>query len=175
MTQKACCWPRRELDDPVVFLEPMRIYRAFREDVPDGWYTVPIGQAQVVQPGSDVTVIAWGTMLRETREVVQQLERDRGWSVELIDLRTLAPWDEEAVFASVRKTGRAVIVQEAVGHLGLGSEIAARIGEVCLLELEAPVVRVSSYDVPPPLFALEDWHAPTAQRIVQGIEQAVTF
>lgn len=164
-----------ESEDPVVFLEPMRIYRAFRDEVPDDWYTVPIGKAAVVKEGQDVTVIAWGTMLRETIDVVARLEEEQRVSAEVIDLRTLSPWDEDTVIASVNKTGRAVIVHEAVGQLGLGAELAARISEACILQLEAPVVRVTSFDVPVPLFSLEDWHAPTPERIAAGIEQALAF
>ncbi len=164
-----------ESPDPVIFLEPMRIYRAFRTEVPEEYYTLPLGKAAVVKEGKDVTVVAWGTLVRETLEVIRQLEREQGWSIELLDLRTLSPWDEEAVLNSVRKTGRAVVVQESVLQLGLAAEIAARVGEECLLDLEAPVVRVSSWDVPPPLFQLEDWHAPTAQRIENGIGRVMTF
>ncbi|MDQ0189711.1 alpha-ketoacid dehydrogenase subunit beta [Alicyclobacillus cycloheptanicus] len=164
-----------ESNDPVIFLEPMRIYRAFREEVPEGYYTVPLREARVVQEGTDLTVIAWGTMLRETLDVVRKLEAEQGLSAEVIDLRTLSPWDEETVFASVNKTGRAVVVHEAVGHLGLGAEIAARISEACILQLEAPVVRISSFDVPPPPFSLEDWHAPTPERIASGIAEALSF
>jgi pyruvate/2-oxoglutarate/acetoin dehydrogenase E1 component len=164
-----------ESEDPVIFLEPMRIYRAFRQEVPEDYYTVPIGQAAVVHEGSDVTVISWGTMLRETRDVVARLEQERGWRIELIDLRTLTPWDEDTVIASVNKTGRAVIVHEAVLQLGMGAEIAARISETCILQLEAPVARVAGFDVPPPLFQLEDWHAPTGARIAAGIEKVMTF
>jgi pyruvate/2-oxoglutarate/acetoin dehydrogenase E1 component len=164
-----------ESNDPVIFLEPMRIYRAFRMEVPDDYYTVPLGQASVVKDGTDATVISWGTLVRETESVIRRLEQEQGWNIELIDLRTLSPWDEETVFASVNRTGRAVIVHEAVSHLGLGAELAARIGEECLLQLEAPVVRVGSFDVPPPLFGLEDLHAPTAERIANGITQVMTF
>jgi pyruvate dehydrogenase E1 component beta subunit len=162
-------------EDPVIFLEPMRLYRAVREEVPDDYYTIPIGQANVVKPGNDVTVITWGTLVRETLPVVEKLENERGWSVELIDLRTLSPWDEDTVVESVVKTGRAVIVHEAWGHLGLGAEIAAFISEACILDLEAPVVRVTGYDVPPPLFQLEEWQAPTPDRIAHGIEKVMTF
>lgn len=164
-----------ESPDPVIFLEPMRIYRAFRQEVPEDYYTVPLGKAAVVREGTDVTVISWGTMLRETQDVVTRLEQAHDWSVEVIDLRTLAPWDEDTVFESVNKTGRAVIVHEAVLHLGLGAEIAARIAEECILQLEAPVARVAGLDVPPPLFQLEDWHAPTAARIIAGIEKVMSF
>lgn len=164
-----------ESDDPVIFLEPMRIYRAFRAMVPADYYTVPIGQAARVRDGCDATVIAWGTMVRETADVLETLFRERGWDLELIDLRTLSPWDEETVFDSVRKTGRAIIVHEAVGHLGLGAEIAARIGEECLLELEAPVARVTAFDVPPPLFQLEDLHAPTPARIAAAVARVMEY
>lgn len=164
-----------ESDDPVIFLEPMRIYRAFRAMVPSDYYTVPIGQAARVRKGRDATVIAWGTMVRETADVLETLFRERGWDLELIDLRTLSPWDEETVFDSVRKTGRAIIVHEAVGHLGLGAEIAARIGEECLLELEAPVARVTAFDVPPPLFQLEDLHAPTPARIAAAVARVMEY
>ncbi len=164
-----------ESEDPVIFLEPMRIYRAFREEVPDEYYTVPLRKAAVVKEGTDVTVISWGTMVRETWTVIQRLEQERGVSVELIDLRTLSPWDEDTVMTSVNKTGRAVVVHEAVAHLGLGAEISARIHEECILQLEAPVARVASFDVPPPLFQLEDLHAPTPQRISAGIEKVFAF
>ncbi len=164
-----------ESNDPVIFLEPMRIYRAFRMEVPETYYTVPLEQANIVHPGDDVTVISWGTLVRETEAVISRLEQEKGWSIELIDLRTLSPWDEETVFASVNRTGRAVIVHEAVSHLGLGAEISARINEECLLQLEAPVGRVGSFDVPPPLFGLEDLHAPTPTRIASAIETVMTF
>lgn len=162
-------------EDPVVFLEPMRIYRAFRDEVPEHAYTIPIGKANVVKTGTDVTLITWGTLVRESLDAIRALEEERGLSVEVVDLRTLSPWDEETVFESVRKTGRAVIVHEAVGHIGLGAEISARIGEECILALEAPVARVTGFDVPPPLFQLEDWHAPTAQRIRDGVLKTMEF
>ena len=161
--------------DPVLFLEPMRIYRAFREEVPEGPYELPLRVANVVRGGHDVTVITWGTLVREAEVVIAKLATETGWSIELIDLRTLTPWDEETVFQSVEKTGRAVILHEAVGHAGLGAELSARIHEACMLQLEAPVVRVTSYDVPPPPFSLEDWHAPSAARIEAGIRRVMNF
>lgn len=161
--------------DPVIYLEPMHIYRAFREEVPDEDYTVPLGKAQVVKQGAQVTIITWGAMVRDVLQTISQVEAERGITVEVIDLRTLSPIDEETIFASVSKTGRAVIVHEAVRNLGLGAELAARISEACVLQLEAPVARVGGFDVPPPLFQLEDWHAPTAARIVHGIEKVMTF
>ncbi|WP_067932259.1 alpha-ketoacid dehydrogenase subunit beta [Alicyclobacillus kakegawensis] len=164
-----------ESEDPVIFLEPMRLYRAYRENVPDDYYTVPLGRAEIVRAGRDVTLISWGSALRDALKAAQQAEQEHGWSVEVIDLRTLSPWDEETVFSSVIRTGRAVIAHEACGHLGLGAELAARIGEECILDLEAPVARVASYDVPAPLFQLEDWYAPDAGRIVEGIRKVMTF
>jgi len=164
-----------ESPDPVVFLEPMRIYRAFRDEVPEGYYTVPLGQAAVAKEGNDVTLITWGTLVRESLEAIVPWERDTGATVEVIDLRTLSPWDEETVMTSVRKTGRAVIVHEAVLQAGLGAELSARIHEACILELEAPVARVASFDVPPPLFQLEDLHAPTAVRIQAGLNKVMSF
>ncbi|MCL6452891.1 MAG: alpha-ketoacid dehydrogenase subunit beta [Alicyclobacillus sp.] len=161
--------------DPVIFLEPMHIYRAFRQEVPDDPYTVPLGQAAVVKPGKDVTVISWGSMVRDVAKIAEAMEGSGGPSVELVDLRTLSPIDEDTVFASVRRTGRAVIVHEAVQSLGLGAELAARISEFCILDLEAPVTRVAAWDVPPPLFRLEDWHVPTEARIRAGIERVMTF
>lgn len=164
-----------ESPDPVLFLEPMRIYRAFREEVPDDYYTVPLYQAKVVKEGTDVTLITWGAMVRECQDTISKVEQAYGWSVELIDLRTLSPWDEDTVFSSVLKTGKAVIVHEALGHAGLGAEISARIHEECILQLESPVVRVTSYDVPPPLFSLEDKHAPFESRISMGISRVMHF
>jgi pyruvate/2-oxoglutarate/acetoin dehydrogenase E1 component len=161
--------------DPVLFLEPMRIYRAFREEVPDDYYTVPLYKAKVIKEGTDVTLIAWGAMVRECLDAISEVEKAYGWNVEVIDLRTLSPWDEDTVFSSVLKTGRAVVVHEALGHVGLGAEISARIHEECMLQLESPVVRVTSYDVPPPLFSLEDKHAPFANRIAMGICKTMRF
>lgn len=161
--------------DPVLFLEPMHIYRAFRQPVPAGSYTVPLGRASIVKEGRDVTVISWGAMVRDVMNVVLRVEEEKGIHIEVIDLRTLAPWDEETVFASVNKTGRAVVVHEAVLNLGIGAEISARIHEQCILQLEAPVARVGGLDVPVPLFQLEDWHAPTENRIRQGIDKVLGF
>lgn len=164
-----------ESPDPVIFLEPMHIYRAFRQEVPDERYTVPIGKANVVKEGADVTIITWGSMVRDVMKIALELERTKELDIEVVDLRTLSPIDEETVFTSVNKTGRAVIVHEAVLNLGLGAELSARISESCILQLEAPVARVGGLDVPPPLFQLEDWHAPTRERIVSAIDKVLRF
>jgi pyruvate dehydrogenase E1 component beta subunit len=155
--------------DPVLFLEPMRIYRAFREEVPEGDHTVPIGEARIVNPGEDVTVVAWGAMLREAGRAAE----DADASVELIDARSISPLDTETIVESVRKTGRCVVVHEAPRSGGMGAEVAARIGEEAFFYLEAPVERVAGYDVPYPLFAREEAYLPDRGRILAGIKRAV--
>ncbi|AEH38818.1 alpha-ketoacid dehydrogenase subunit beta [Halopiger xanaduensis] len=156
--------------DPVVFMEPTRLYRSFREEVPDD-HEVPLGEARVVEAGDDVTVVAWGSMLRETLEAVDEIDA----SVEVIDPRTLYPLDTETIADSVRKTGRCVVVHEAPRTGGLAGEITARINEEAFLYLEAPVERVTGYDVPVPLFAREDGYLPDAERIEDGIRRALKY
>lgn len=159
--------------DPVIFLEPKSIYRAFREEVPAEAYTVPIGQARVVQEGTDLTVIAWGAMLHLAQKVVQELQAEMGWSIELIDLRTISPVDRETVINSVQKTGRCVIVHEAPQQAGFGAELIALINEHAFFHLQAPVARVCGYDVPTPFFAREAFHLPSPQRTRAAIEQVM--
>ncbi|GAB3674753.1 alpha-ketoacid dehydrogenase subunit beta [Halopiger thermotolerans] len=156
--------------DPVVFMEPTRLYRSFREEVPDD-HEVPLGEARVVEDGDDVTVVAWGSMLRETLDAVDEIDA----SVEVIDPRTLYPLDTETIADSVRKTGRCVVVHEAPRTGGLAGEITARINEEAFLYLEAPVERVTGYDVPVPLFAREDDYLPDADRIEDGIRRALEY
>lgn len=163
-----------EDEDPVLFLEPLRIYRAFREEVPEAHYTVELGKANVVKTGKDVSVFAWGTMLRVALEAAK-LAADQGFDVEVVDLRTLSPLDRETIAESVKKTGRAVVVHEAPKTAGLGAEIASVIQEEAFLYLEAPVVRVGGYDTPQPLFSLEDIFAPDAKRVLAGIDKAMNF
>jgi pyruvate dehydrogenase E1 component beta subunit len=160
--------------DPVVFLEPKLIYRAFRESVPEGEYTIPIGEAAVRREGTDVTVVTWGAMTRPTMEAVDAVAAD-GYDPEVIDLRTIAPMDRETVVESFEKTGRAVVVHEAPKTGGLGAEIAAFLQEEALLYQEAPVERVTGYDVPYPLYALEDYYLPSATRVEEGIRSALEF
>jgi pyruvate/2-oxoglutarate/acetoin dehydrogenase E1 component len=156
--------------DPVIFFEPTRLYRAFRADVPEGDHTVPLGEADVVREGDDVTVVAWGAM----RHRVVDVADDADASVEVIDPRSIVPFDTDAVLDSVRKTGRCVVVHEAPRTAGMGAEIAARINEGALYYLEAPVRRVTGYDVPYPLFAREDEYLPDEERIRDGIERALS-
>ena len=160
--------------DPILFFEPKRIYRAIKEEVPDEDYTVPIGKAKVVREGNDITLISWGAMVRETLRAAEMVERE-GIKAEVIDLRTLSPMDEEVFLTSVRKTGRAVIIQEAPRTCGLGAEISARIQETSLLSLEAPVERIAGFDTIVPLLKLENHYLPTPERIVRGIRKVMAF
>ena len=155
--------------DPVLFFEPTRLYRSFRESVPEGEHVVPLGEADVVREGDDVTVVSWGSMLRRTLSAVD----DADASVEVIDPRTIAPLDAETILDSVRKTGRCVVVHEAPRTAGMGAEIIARINDEALWYLEAPVERVTGYDVPVPLFAREEAYLPDEERIRAGIERAL--
>jgi pyruvate dehydrogenase E1 component beta subunit len=160
--------------DPVLFMEPKRIYRAFREDVPTTPYTVPIGTAKVVHPGDEVTLISWGAMVRVCHDAADMLARDK-ISVEVVDLRTLNPLDRDTVLASVRKTGRAVVVHEAPRTNGFGGEIAALIGEHALLHLEAPVERVAGFDIVFPLAKNEHLYLPTRSRIAEAVKRTMEF
>lgn len=155
--------------DPVVFLEPTRLYRLLREEVPAGDYTVPLGRARIAREGSGVTVLAWGSMLQRTLEAVE------GYDAEVLDLMTLSPFDEEAVCASARKTGRVVIVQEAPLSGGFGAELAATIAEREMLSLRGPIFRVAGPDVPVPLAGLVDHYLPSAARIRRALDEALTY
>lgn len=158
--------------DPVVFLEPIRLYRSVKEEVPDAGYRVPIGLAAIERAGDDLTMVSYGAMMREARRAADRLE-DEGVSIELIDLRTLVPWDTEAVLASVDKTGRAVIVQEAPRTAGFAAEIAAEIQERSLYALRAPVERVTGWDTVVPLRRAEHHYLPGAARIVAAARRAL--
>ncbi|MDG2292802.1 MAG: alpha-ketoacid dehydrogenase subunit beta [Phycisphaerales bacterium] len=157
--------------DPVIFFEPKRIYRAFREEVPEDEYTVPIGKARVVREGSELTMISWGASVVQCMNAIESSGRD----IELIDLRTIQPFDMETVSNSVRNTGRAVIVHEAPMTCGLGSEIATRIMEECFLHLEAPVQRVTGFDCIMPYYKLELDYLPDAERIEQAIADVTSY
>ena len=161
--------------DPVVFLEPKLIYRAFREEVPDETYTVPLGEAAVRREGADVSVYTWGAMTRPTLEAAEDLAENEGIDCEVVDLRTLSPMDTDTILESFKKTGRAVVVHEAPKTGGLAGEITATIQEEALIYQEAPVNRVTGFDVPFPLYALEDYYLPEAARIADGIRETVEF
>lgn len=155
-------------DDPVIFLEPTRLYRAEKQDIPEQAYETPLRRAAVVREGRDVTIVAWGAMVPVAREAAAAAEA-RGTSAEIVDLRTLNPMDRETVLASVRKTGRALVLHEAPKTGGLGAEIAAMIGERALLNLSAPVLRVTAPDITVPLPKSEDLYYPNAARVDKAI------
>ena len=160
--------------DPVIFMEPKRIYRAIREEVPEGDYTIPLGKARLVQEGKDVTVIAYGAMLREALNAAEQLKGDK-IDLEIIDLRTISPMDTEAIVTSIKKTGRGVVVHEAPKTCGLGAEIIALINEKAFLSLQAPIERVTGFDIPVPLMKTEHYYLPNANRIVMAVKKVMSF
>ncbi|PSP28592.1 alpha-ketoacid dehydrogenase subunit beta [Halobacteriales archaeon QH_2_65_14] len=160
--------------DPVVFLEPKLIYRAFRDDVPEDDYTVPIGEANVRREGSDVSVFTWGAMTPATMDAAEELAGE-GIDCEVVDLRTVSPLDEETIKESFEKTGRGVVVHEAHKTGGLAGEIVATIQEDILLYQEAPITRVTGFDVPFPLYSLEEYYLPETARIKDGIRETVEF
>jgi 2-oxoisovalerate dehydrogenase E1 component beta subunit len=162
-----------EGNDPVIFLEPKRLYRTLKEDVPEGRFTVPLSRAAVARAGQHCTVLAYGAMVPIALEAAVQAE-PLGWSVEVVNLRTLTPLDGDAVIASVRKTGRAVIVHEAPRTCGYGAELAALIAEQALTSLQAPVLRVTGYDTPFP-YTLEHAYLPDAPRVLKAIEHVMSY
>ena len=161
--------------DAVVFMEPKHSYRAWREEVPEAPETLPIGKAEIVQAGTDITLVTWGAMRRPAETAAAQLAEKRGASVELIDLLTISPLDGEAVTESVRKTGRCVVVQEAPRSFGVSSEIVARINDQALMYLEAPVARVTGFDVVTPGFSREKAYLPTAGRIADALAATLDY
>ncbi len=160
--------------DPVVFLEPKRIYRAFKEEVADDGEALPLDQCFRVREGRDITLVAWGAMLVETLKAAETLAAE-GVEADVIDVATLKPLDTETVLASVGRTGRCVIVQEATRAGGLGSEIAACIAEEGLFSLMAPVQRVAAPDVPVPLPRLEQHYLPDVERVLAAARRAMEF
>jgi len=160
-------------NDPVIFFEPKRVYRSFKEEVPEEDYTIEIGKASVLNEGTDLTVITWGAMVFQCLEALDQVPEDV--SVELIDLRTIWPIDVDTIAESVQKTGRAVVVHEAPKSAGLGAEISSLIQEKCFLHLEAPVQRVAGFDVPMPYYKLENNYLPDAKRITQSIRECLAY
>ncbi len=160
--------------DPVIFFEPKKVYRAIKMEVPEEPYETPIGKAEVAREGTDVTLISWGAMMKDTLEAASKLA-EKNIIAEVIDVRTIQPLDEETIITSVRKTGRAIIVHEAPRSGGWGAEIAARIQEHCLLNLKAPVQRVTGFDVPFPYFNLEFDYLPSAERIIAAVDEVMRF
>jgi len=161
-------------DDPVIFLEPAKLYRAEKQEVPEEAYEVPLRRAAVVREGKDLTIIAWGAMVPVARRAAEAAEAE-GVGAEIVDLRTLSPMDRETFLASVRKTGRALVVHEAPKTCGLGAEIAATIGESALLNLDAPVLRVTGQDITIPLSKSEDLYYPSLERILRAIRKLMEY
>ncbi len=160
-------------EDPVIFFEPKRIYRTFREEVPEGDYTVPLGVARVAREGADVSLITYAATVHDCLSAAEKAKSE-GIDCEVIDLRTLLPFDREAIDRTVKKTGRVVIVHEAPKTGGFGAEIVAYIAERLLFSLEAPVLRVTGYDTPFP-FAHENLYMPNEKRILDAVRKSASF
>jgi pyruvate dehydrogenase E1 component beta subunit len=159
--------------DPVIYFEPKRVYRSFREEVPEDEYTVRIGEAKVVSEGEDLTVVTWGASVFDCLGAMDTLPEDV--SVELIDLRTINPLDIDTIVQSVQKTGRAVVVHEAPKTCGLGAEISSIIQEHCFLQLEAPVQRVTGFDTIMPYYKLEKSYLPDAARVASAVKECLAY
>jgi pyruvate dehydrogenase E1 component beta subunit len=160
--------------DPVIFMEPKKVYRSLKEEVPEDEYLIPLGQSRIVLEGTDVTLITWGAMLQPTLQAATLMEKS-GTSAEVLDLRTLSPVDTGAIIESVQKTHRAVVVHEAPATCGVGAEIVARINEKALVHLEAPVERVTGFDTVMPLPKLEKYYLVNAERVVEAVNRVTHF
>lgn len=160
--------------DPVLFLEPMKIYRAGKEDVPTESYSVPIGKASVKRTGDDVSIFAWGAMVRVAEKAAEEASKN-GLHCDVIDLRTLYPLDKDAIAESVQKTGRAIIVHEAPSTGGVSNDVIEIINDTSFLYMRAPIKKVTGYDTPVPLFTLEDDYAPDEKKIYRAIEEVTRF
>jgi pyruvate dehydrogenase E1 component beta subunit len=159
--------------DPVLFLENIKLYRSFRQETPEEYYSLPLGKAHTVQEGSDVSIFAYGAMVPVAVDAAKQFQRESDTSVEIIDLRTVWPLDEDAIVASVEKTGRAIVVHEAARAGGVGAEITAIINERCLYSLLKPVGRVTGYDTPYPVPGQEDYYLPSAAKVLTALRQVM--
>ena len=160
-------------DNPVIFFEPKKLYRASTGEVPDHDYEIPLGKGEIVKEGTDITLLAWGAQMEAIEKAAEMAEND-GISCEIIDLRTLLPWDRDLVAASVKKTGRLIINHEAPKTSGFGAEIAAAIQEECFLYLESPIVRVAGLDTPFPL-ALEKEYMPDHLKTYEAIKASLNY
>lgn len=155
--------------DPVIFLENIKLYRSFKQEVPPDRYLIPLGQAATVQAGTDLTIISYGAMVSVCQQAARQVQEQHGASIEIIDLRTIWPLDEEAIVNSVTKTGRAIVVHEAPLAGGVSAEVTAIINENCLYSLLKPVARVTGFDVPFPPPGFEETYLPTVGRVAKAI------
>jgi pyruvate/2-oxoglutarate/acetoin dehydrogenase E1 component len=159
--------------DPVVVLEPKLHYRTMRGEVPEGEHVVPLGKARIAREGTDVTIVGYGAMIPLAERAADALAGEA--SVEVLDVRTLKPLDEDALLGSAAKTGRVVIVQEAPRTAGYGAELAAILAEKAMLDLQAPVIRVTGYDVPYPYWQIEDAYMPSVERVVDAVRKTLEF
>ncbi|MDP4098642.1 alpha-ketoacid dehydrogenase subunit beta [Paenibacillus sp. P96] len=162
-------------NDPVFFMEHLNLYHAFRDEVPEDDYTVELGKAKVVREGSDVTIITYGMMVHTSVKAAEELEKTKGIKVEVIDLRTVSPIDIDTIVASVKKTNRAIVVQEAQKSAGVGAEVVAQINEKAILHLEAPVLRIAPPDTIYPFAQIEDSWLPNPARIIDGVHKVLEF
>jgi pyruvate dehydrogenase E1 component beta subunit len=160
--------------DPVIFYEAKALYRAFREEVPEEEETMPLGKSQIVREGKDLTIISYGAMMRPTLEAAAELKETEGVEAEVIDLLTISPLDDQLFVQSVQKTGRAVVVHEAPRTLGPGAEVVSRLVEKSFYFLEAPVARVTGFDITIPLFSREQAYLPDAKRILQAARKVLS-
>ena len=157
------------MEDPVLFLEPTKLYRLFRQEIPDEMYEVEIGKASKIREGNAITIITYGTMVKPVSDIVEKRKLD----ADIIDVRTISPLDEETIIASVKKTGKVVIVHEAPLSFGVGAEIAARIADKAIYELQAPVVRVGSDSFPYPFPGYEKYYLPNEIKISKAIDKVL--
>jgi pyruvate dehydrogenase E1 component beta subunit len=162
-------------NDPVLFMEHMNLYRSFRGEVPEGEYTIPLGKANVVREGTDVTILTYGAMVHTSVKAAVEIEKQKGTKVEVIDWRTLQPLDMETIIASIKKTNRVIVVQEAQRMAGAAPELITQINEKALLHLEAPVIRVAGPDTVYPFGLIEDDWLPNVARIIDGLNQVLDF
>lgn len=160
--------------NPVLFMEPKRIYRAFKQEIPEEAYEIPIGKAKIVQEGEDITIVTWGAMVRDVQKAAE-IVKEKGINPEIIDLRTIAPMDRESFVESVKKTGRVLVVHEAPKTLGLGAEIISIVNEKAFLYLEAPPTRLTGFDTTFPLPLGEKHYIPSPERIAKTIEDVVRY
>ena len=159
--------------DPVIFFEPKASYRAFREEVPEEEETIPLGKSQLVREGKDLTMISYGAMMRPTLEAADALQKEEGVESEVIDLLTISPMDDEIFVKSVRKTGHAMIIHEAPRSFGAGAEVVSRLMEKAFYYLEAPIARVTGFDIPIPYFSREKAYIPGVRRILGAAKKSL--
>ncbi|MGM7635988.1 alpha-ketoacid dehydrogenase subunit beta [Bacillus sp. Hm123] len=161
-------------NDPVIFLEHMKLYRSFRQEVPEEEYTIPLGKAEVKREGTDLSIITYGAMVHESIKAAEELEKE-GFSVEVVDLRTVQPLDIETIISSVEKTGRVIVVQEAQKQAGIAANVVAEINERAILSLEAPVLRVAAPDTVFPFSQAESVWLPNYKDVIETAKKVLTF